>query len=466
VARSLALAAMFVLAMTSLFATLHAPSEMSREFLTFAVVLGFAPLVVQGMYKLLNRRKTNWLCVELLTMFFYAIVHFGCIIYWLNGENPYEIVMWHSVKAGDASGRVCFTIAMCATGLAMFGVGYNLLPDRYETAVFRSDNEVSQLSLWRFTGFLICLIAAVMALTILLLLGPSAFEGGYRGTEGSSGLVNILVRGNSIITLAGAACLSVASFRKTGRFFTIGLIPSLLLLAVVCGYAIHGDRNLPFNCIAACAVAFGEYVRRISLWQCVAFMVIAIIGGTLVGVARVSPQRTLSSMYHTVIVNSDKIRADSAFVELAYQAQPLFASTAWVPEKHPYYNGSLLYLEAIGGVPFIMRFPLTQRIFHGREYYETNSATLLTWVVLGNFLSGGKGTTSVADFYLNFGVFGVLAGMAFQGVFAKYIQQRARQSDGVIWGSLHACLLPAWAYSARAVFHTANATIANLRRGG
>lgn len=449
-ARLITLLAMAILALVSIMATLHAPTDLSHGFLTFVVTLGLAPIGIQVLYKLVNRRKSNWLCVELVAMSFYCVVHFACIIYWLNGSNPYDQVMWESVRAGNSASHVCFTIAMCAAGIAMFGVGFNLLPDRFETAVRPQPQESRDLNRWRVVGFRICLGTALVAGTILGLQGPGALEGGYKGSETESGLVNVLLRMNMVLTVAAAGCLAVASFRQRQKLTAMGLFPSLLLLAVIGGYAIHGDRNLPFNSLFVLAVAYSEQVRRISLWQCAVFVLLGMLGGTLIGVARVSPQRTLSSMYNTVMVNSDKIRADHAIVELGYSVQPLFASTAWVPEKHPYYYGSLMSLEAVNIIPFAFRVPLVQRLFAGTEYYETNSSKLLTWIIVGNFLSGGKGTSSVADYYLNFGMIGVLGFLFLEGLLAKYIQQKARQSSSIIWGSMHAFMIPTIAYSARA----------------
>jgi len=97
-------------------------------------------------------------------------------------------------------------------------------------------------------------------------------------------------------------------------------------------------------------------------------------------------------------------------------------------------------------VPFANRF-LPE--LGGPQYAGTTS--FVTYLIHGRLGPeiAGAGASIVADYYLNFGVPGVLLGMVALGLLAKYVQQRARSGRSIVWGVAHVVLVPGMCIMAR-----------------
>ncbi len=86
-----------------------------------------------------------------------------------------------TVKAGNGMHRVPYSLAMAAAGLAAFAIGFNLLPDRYDSAAHVNPATFPVIKQWRVMAVRLVTAAAAMGLVTLFLLGPNAMSGSYAG---------------------------------------------------------------------------------------------------------------------------------------------------------------------------------------------------------------------------------------------------------------------------------------------
>jgi len=336
-----------------------------------------------------------------------------------------------------------------AAGLAAFAIGFNLLSDRLDRPLAAPPNERTLLAKWKRAGAVAICIGFSCAVVVAASLGPSALEGRYKQSETGSLILNYVLLLSTTSTVAGTAMSTLSTTRLHGK---LQLVNGTLLLVYlqVFAFLVQGDRNLALSVFAIIAVAYSESVKPISLRKLVVFVLAASFLFAVVGVGRRSPRRTIPSFLDTVFEERESIQWDSTIRELSYSAAALYAATAYVPEKHDFFRGRLMFQEALGIIPFSRRVFVTRRLLEGGPRQEQTSSLLLTWVIVGSFGSGGKGTTSVADIYVNFGLPGVVLGLLLVGLACKATQQRARAAGSIIWLSLYCILVPQAAYMARA----------------
>ncbi len=196
--------------------------------------------------------------------------------------------------------------------------------------------------------------------------------------------------------------MAVTSFRLKPRLTAIGVYPATLLLVLAAAFAIQGDRNLPGTVVLIVGVVYSECIRRLDIVRATVFALCGAAAFSVLGIARVSPQRTWLPC--TKRSCSTPIRFDSICPSRTGQfCAALFAAAAYIPDRHDYYYGKIMSYEIISIVPFrrpifrwcnaFMKGPrATKRngfFAHDRDSWQ--------------FDSGGKGTSSIADFYVNFG---------------------------------------------------------------
>ena len=124
----------------------------------------------------------------------------------------------------------------------------------------------------------------------------------------------------------------------------------------------------------------------------------------------------------------------SETIELALSVQSLNYSVYNVPDNYNYRYGlyQLNYIFSI--IPGLKG--ITNSLLYDGSVKYTSSSSFITYLIQGDNPSYGNGTSIVADFYLDFGVIGVVAGLFLLGLFIGMNEQRlwkGYQKPTLVW---------------------------------
>ena len=106
--------------------------------------------------------------------------------------------------------------------------------------------------------------------------------------------------------------------------------------------------------------------------------------------------------------------------ELAGSVRTLHAVVDFVPNAHPHTYGRFQLQQLVSSIPFSSG--LLSFLPESEHYRFKSPASFATWIIQGDYPTSGEGTTSTADLYVEFGLFGVLFGMLLLGFFIRYAE--------------------------------------------
>ena len=421
--------------------TLVAPQHLSRPFLAGGVVLGTMIFLGQCVYHATGPRPINWLSIDILFMLIFLMIHLTYPLFFCLGQiGATETKVWFNYRV------VCQGTMMSVAGLAAFGLGFNLLADRYHHGRGSLGLPVAALWKWEKVGKGIFLGGVVVMVVFVLLLGRELFAGEYALTRRLGYAATVLWIGFRSLLFTGFALLTVSVAQLTGKF-KIGTVPKVFLVGFVVFMGVFGSRDTVGMIVLIVAGAYAEHIKAISLKKLVVALVAGLLVFSLIRVARAVPERSLTAVLDAIRGKSGHVSVLGGLVEIGNSAQTLYASLGAVPEQYGYFLGKLWYTGIIGLVPFANR--LLPEL--GLSQYA-NTGTLVTFIMYGKVPGehvAGAGASIIADFYLNFGLPGVLVGMLGLGVLAKGVQQKARSGASIVWMVAYVVLIPALCIVAR-----------------
>ncbi|WP_290794824.1 O-antigen polymerase [Flavihumibacter sp. UBA7668] len=106
--------------------------------------------------------------------------------------------------------------------------------------------------------------------------------------------------------------------------------------------------------------------------------------------------------------------------ELATSIRAYHTTVNYIPERHDFLFGRFQYQQLSLGIPFFN--PLNNLMFGDSHYKYRSSARFVTWINQGDFPYSGEGTTCLADFYFDFGLFGIVIGMLLFGYLFRILE--------------------------------------------
>lgn len=104
--------------------------------------------------------------------------------------------------------------------------------------------------------------------------------------------------------------------------------------------------------------------------------------------------------------------------ELARSIRTVHMAVDYVPERHDFMFGRFQYQQLASIIPF--GYNIATFLFSDNSYKYSGSSRFLTWVEQGDSRYSGVGSSVVADFYLDFGAFGVIVGMFIVGLTIRH----------------------------------------------
>lgn len=208
--------------------------------------------------------------------------------------------------------------------------------------------------------------------------------------------------------------IDVTTFKRF--ILNLGILPILLAGIYLLSVLLSGDRGpLMVYGIISFSLYFYASNKKLKLLN---FLIILYCGTfviTVLGKARVlDSSLTFKERVHKVLNNKKESRFGSeSFLpstqNLATSIMCLHHAVDYVPSKHDYSFGRFQYQQVTSVIPFSSH--VNRLLFSNNHWKYNSSADFITWRHQGEYPWSGDGTTVVSDFYLDFGVFGVILGL-------------------------------------------------------
>ena len=303
----------------------------------------------------------------------------------------------------------------------------------------QKSNEIKQKLSTKSTTLLLIL---AYTFYILFFLSAGSYSSGVYASQDASGtavyfyklfeasLIAAIILKLSFITSTNNKQLSfkkyISSFSK----------PLLILLGWHLLFSLYvGDRG---PLITYTLLVFGLYFIRWKKLNFIYFIVgifivstfMTIIGevrqaGAVSGIGVASKIEQVVSIIdegNIVTKEFDVHVPGSQTIELALSVNTLNYALFNVPEKYDYRYGLFQLQYIYGIIPGLAG--IMSKILYGADTQYYSSSKFITYLIQGNRPTYGNGTSVVADFYLDFGVIGVIIGLFLFGLFVRKNEPR------------------------------------------
>lgn len=226
----------------------------------------------------------------------------------------------------------------------------------------------------------------------------------------------------SVIITKEFNSFSIMRYVKTFGWFSWFIIIIYLLSVLV-----SGDRG-PLIFFSICIIGSFSFInnKKVSIYFLISLILFGSILITALGAFRsLDKDLTVSERINQVFENQNNERFgynsfSQSTQELSTSFRCLNYSVNNVPKNEYFMLGQFQIQQVLSIVPFSSNlFPI---FFERTGFKYSGSPNYITWLEQGNYIYSGTGTTIVADFYLDFGVFGVIVGLFLVGYLMRYAE--------------------------------------------
>ena len=420
---------------------LFAPTDLNTSYLWTAIGLFWG----LNVFVLIDKvsYKDNWFTPEIVFLVPYWLYQLAYVQFWLMGVFPFT----YPGRVFNYSYSVCFSTMMAVSGWAAFVLGHNILARKVfiapSVSKVQKRYDYKTLQTWNKYGEII-LYLALVSLVLIIVLAPSRFSMRYgeQDYEVAAGFTKytilLLTKLQNTLMLVGLP-LAVVGRQGQKRSFWPGWKIAVILGVHGIIWSLLGNRSGVVYPLSVLFVCLSEIARPLRFLHIVVLALIALLFLDFVGLGRSSQGRTFTSMldqYAEFVSREEQAPILTTLEEQAASAQTLYAASAVVPDVFPYGLGRRKLYEIIGIIPFVNY--IAQRFgFNPMSVPYFNSAYFLTYVIYQGNFSTGAGSTICADFYVDFGLIGVVAGLLLVGYITRKIQQLSRTCSDVRYNAAY-----------------------------
>ena len=359
-------------------------------------------------------KTRNPIAVDTVFLVGFVAISFSLPLMVLVGIEEFEHFLWRLVQ------REYFdrSLVLSLWAVAAFSLGFIV----YTQSSSRRLSKTPRRSRYAFVqiGFILILVGVGTSAFSLFLLtaGSQYLSGSYQGVYGLSEITGLLLYLSQVLlTLSFIAV--ILRFRRISTesplVSIVLLIPYFLLLGFL---TISGDRGELILCATpALYFLFASIPTRLRLAMFVAVLLFGLFAIGVLRDSRALENRGVTSIVTTAINYDFQEGLRVAAVNLGGSGLLLPAAVEYREEEATVF-GRFTFNSMIGIVPFIRRYVVDV----GAGFAE--SAQLLTYHLVGPDSTTGVGTSSAAEFYLDFGPSGVFFGHLLLGVVAAWLKQQ------------------------------------------
>ncbi len=318
------------------------------------------------------------------------------------------------------------TFVVALVGLIMFFVGYL----SFRKSV-RSD-ENHNITEFAYKTHLLEVMLIVILLLFFANLDLAYVFGGYGEIDLDSTMNYLTVFINVLVTaIIIQKSRNYIIEKRTGLSLhkyiqKLGFSVNVTVLLYLCVVVLSGDRGpiISYSLLYLAAYYFTTK-RKLALRN----GIILLFGGaTLIAILGIARQQGSSLSFgeklKIAFESEDHLRLEDSFLpqtqELAGSAKPLHHAIDYIPERHDYLYGRFQFQQISAAIPFFSI--INNFIFQDNSKKYAGSASFVTWIFQGDHPTYGNGTSVIADFYFDFGLFGVVLGMFMFGYLMRFAE--------------------------------------------
>lgn len=252
-----------------------------------------------------------------------------------------------------------------------------------------------------------------------------------------------------LLTLSVATIVVRSSGAKTAFFSFQNLVIFAFYFLAVSMVAIHGDRGSLIMMISPFLyLLFSKVPKRLWTVSTISFVIIGLVFVTAIRVSRNLEQRSLEGIFYSFWEASDRDSMLVAANNIGGSGMLLPVAMKYV-ESNELTNGRLAFTSILGIIPYSRRVLRESGFLSDSPSWGLQGANLLTRLVNGPHATSGTGTTSVAEFYFDFGVFGVFFGHCLLGAMTAYLVATTGRSQNAHMFALYIYSIGVFAIMAR-----------------
>lgn len=397
------------------------PNTMDIETMSLVIIISLFCLFIFFLKKETHTnlkgqylKHSNLIIVGLVIVYFQYPIDY--ILGNVTGEN---LDIWHDRSI------VLKSLVLSSIGFISFMLGYLLYAKRTRIIYQRIiKNEKEQ-------NVVFLEILAIISLLIYFLTVNPLYLIGYYGEEqmGNEATRAILLFKVFVFVIIIQKFrnqvikeVDFISFKNYIKYLGWPLILSILLYLI--SVILSGDRGpiIVYGLLLLSGYIFINN-RKIKLKAIILFLITGSIFITILGIAR-NQDRSLSfkEKINIAITQNDDLNIRSISPqtqELAGSIITLHAAVSYM-ENNEFLYGRFQFQQFVSAIPFSYTF--FNDLFTDNSLKYLNSASFITWIIQGEYPTYGNGSSSVADFYLDFGLIGVLLGMLLFGYLMRFAE--------------------------------------------
>lgn len=349
----------------------------------------------------------------------YIIVHFQYYIDFVLGNvSSDNLYIWINKSV------VIKSMILSLIGLLCFFIGYLLCKNISLKKIKTVSNTVVSVKY--------LLVLALISLIVFYLTVNPLYLAGFYGSEemGASATYANLIFSLSVYSVIIQNCRNMIvsrnipttfkNYLREQGYFLVSLI-GVYLLSVI----LSGDRG-PLITFGICFVSGYFFVtkKKLSLKYGLLLVFTGAFLITLLGQVRSFDSSLDFSAKLSEAIKKEKTQNEISFIpqtqELAGSVRTLHTATNYLPEKQDFLYGRFQFQQFTVIIPFFNAY--LESLFESNHPKYASSASFVTWINQGDFPTSGDGTSCIADFYIDFGLLGVVIGMLLFGYFIRYVE--------------------------------------------
>lgn len=396
---------------------IFSPDIMDKQFISIVLAINSLVLFLfivknKNIRKGLFRHSTIFL-------FGFFVVHFQLLFkYVLDKSINLRFDVWID------NSIVCKSLAISSLGFVSFLIGYQICSFKDSSVKKNIQSERMSKSIVALVNPKYLIWPAWGLFLLFIINANPLYLAGYYGSVYMGDLatyinmvfglvINAMIIINSWnIKIQDKRLSSFWEYVKSYRlaFLVLLFIYSALMLFI-------GDRGPVISFALIFMGGYGFYRRG---WPKTHILICLMMAGafvlTIIGIAR-SYDKDIDFVERISLALSASEDNSSNFdstSELAGSVRTLHYAVSAVPDKFDYSYGRFQVQQVLSVIPGFGSF--VNNYIDSRFQYKS-SASFITYLEQGSNPTSGAGTTCVADFYLDFGLFGVIVGMFVFGFF-------------------------------------------------
>lgn len=397
----------------------NAPTTLDRvsiSILLFLVVISLSLLFLRKEKDSLL--KGQYLKHSTLVLVGYCAVHFQYFVDFLAGYIPiFNPYIWVNTEV------VVKALTVSVSGLIAFILGY-LLRTKAKTNSQPKNHDKNE-----FCGITILLYSTTALLILYFYFVNPLYLMGYYGVERvgeTAAYIILLFRAMIFAIIIQNARNFVAEDRSFPNFLFFmkahGLHFNIILGVYLLSVMISGDRG-PLMIFAIVYYSSFLFVSKykLSAIRTVGLLLVGALFISLLGKVRNQDRtKSFSERIESSFDMESRFKTESVLPqtqELATSVRILHHTMNYVPDKHDYLLGRFQLQQTLSIIPY--GNSIITAIYGDNHWKYGASSRFVTWLNQGENPYSGDGSSVTADFYFDFGILGVIAGMFIFGYYMR-----------------------------------------------